>query len=96
MPITFKVKNSGFASPYNQRKAYLVLRNTSNNQEYSVALNADSRLWAGGAEQTVTENVVLPTNMVAGSYKLFLKLPDTDSALSTRPEYSIRMANETT
>lgn len=96
MPVTLKIKNTGFASPYNQRKVYLVLRNASTGQEYSVALNTDPRLWAAGVEQTITENVTLPTNMVGGSYKLFLKLPDMDSALSTRPEYSIRMANETT
>lgn len=96
MPITLKVKNNGFAAPYNQRTVYLVLRNSANNQEYSIALNTDPRLWASGIEQTITQNVALPANIVAGSYKLFLKLPDTDSALSTRPEYSIRMANEST
>lgn len=96
MPITLKVKNNGFAAPYNQRTVYLVLRNAANNQEYSVALNTDPRLWASGIEQTITQNVALPANIVAGSYKLFLKLPDSDSALSTRPEYSIRMANEST
>ncbi|HLF52854.1 DUF4832 domain-containing protein [Flavobacterium sp.] len=96
MPITFKVKNNGFASPYNQRTVYLVLRNTSSNQEYPITLNTDPRLWSSGVEQTITQNVTLPANIIAGSYKLYLKLPDTDSALSTRPEYSIRMANETT
>ena len=96
VPITLKIKNSGYAAPYNQRKVYLVLRNTSTNQEYSIPLNSDPRYWASGVEQTITENVTIPTSIVAGGYKLFLKLPDFDSGLSTRPEYSIRMANEST
>ena len=72
------------------------MRNASSNQEYTIALNTNPRLWASGVQQTITENVTLPANMVAGSYKLYLKLPDTDQALSTRPEYSVRMANEST
>jgi hypothetical protein len=96
MAITLKIKNNGFSTPFNERKVYLVLRNASTNQEYTVALNTNPRLWASGVQQTITENVTLPTNMVAGSYKLYLKLPDTDQALSTRPEYSVRMANEST
>lgn len=95
LPINIKIKNSGFASTFNPRTVYLVLRNTVSNQEYAVALAANYRNWAPGTTQTVLEEITLPANITSGSYKLYLNLPDTDTGLRTRPEYSIRMANET-
>ena len=96
MSFSFKISNTGFAATYNQRTVYLVLRNASSNQEYSVALNTDPRFWASGVQQTITENVTLPSNMIPGTYNLFLNLPDANSAISSRPEYSIRLANNST
>ncbi len=96
MPITINIQNNGFAAPFNQRIAYLVLRNTSNGTEYSIALNSDPRFWSANTTTTINENISLPATMTAGSYKLFLKLPDMDAGLSTRPEYSIHMANSGT
>lgn len=93
MPITIKVQNSGFATPYNPRPAYLILRNAASNQEYSIVINSDPRLWTASAITTISENIALPASIVPGSYKLFLKLPDPDSALASRPEYSIQLAN---
>jgi len=92
--ITLKIKNNGFAAPYNPRMVYLVFRSTSNNQEYAITFNTNPRLWAGGVTQTITENLTLPADIVAGNYKLYLKIPDSNEALSKRPEYAIRMANE--
>ena len=94
MNITLKIKNNGFAALYNPRMAYLVFRNTSDNQEYAITLNTNPRLWASGVTQTITENLTLPADIIAGNYKLYLKIPDSNEALSKRPEYSIRMANE--
>lgn len=96
MPVTIKIANVGFASLYNARTAYLVLRNTASNTEYTIPINSDPRFWNPNTTTTISENLVLPVNMVAGSYKLFLKLPDSDAGLAARPEYAIRMANDTT
>ncbi len=96
MPISFDIKNTGFASPYNQRTAYIVLRNTVTDQEYSIPMTADPRLWQGGAELTISEALTIPANVVPGSYKLYLNMPDADSDLAGRPEYSIRLANNNT
>jgi hypothetical protein len=96
MSFSFKILNTGYAATYNQRTVYLVLRNASSNQEYSVALNTDPRFWTSGVQQTITENVTLPSNMITGTYNLFLNLPDTNSTISSRPEYSIRLANNST
>jgi hypothetical protein len=92
-PITLNIKNTGFASPYNERKAYIVMKNVSTNQVYQIEMNADPRLWLGPNELAITENLTLPANIIPGSYSLYLNLPDAASNLSTRPEYSIRFAN---
>jgi hypothetical protein len=94
MPVKFKVNNTGFAAPYNQRKAYIILKNVSTGVEYSLQMTADPRLWSAQTATSINENLTLPATMAPGSYRLYLKLPDADAALAARPEYSIRMANE--
>jgi hypothetical protein len=93
VPISLQVANVGFASPFNQRTAYLVFRNVSTSQEFKVAINSDPRFWSAGATTNVSDNITLPTEMPAGNYALFLSLPDKDAGLSTRPEYAIQFAN---
>ncbi|HMI08071.1 MAG TPA: DUF4832 domain-containing protein [Flavobacterium sp.] len=94
--ITIKVKNQGFASPFNERHVYLVLKNTTTNQLYSVQMATDPRLWLGPNDITITETLTLPTNMATGSYKLYLNMPDASPSLATRPEYSVQFANTST
>ncbi|UOK41735.1 MULTISPECIES: DUF4832 domain-containing protein [Flavobacterium] len=96
MVVNFKVKNSGFATPYNQRTAYIVFKNTVTGDVFTKALATDPRLWTSQAETAINETITLPTNIVQGSYKLYLHLPDAASGLSARPEYAIRMANTNT
>ncbi len=73
---------------------YLVLRNTATSKEYTFPLKADARFWSGGSQQIITENIALPGSMVAGSYKMFLNLPDSSPLISSRPDYSIRFGND--
>ena len=94
--ISLKIKNSGFASPFNERTVYLILRNTSSKQEYSFALTTDPRFWASGVQQTIIESIQLPTSIIPGTYQLFLSLPDSSASIANRPEYAIRLANEAT
>jgi hypothetical protein len=97
MAFTLNIRNVGFATPYSERTPYLIFRNTATNAEYSVALESDPRFWTSGGEVTeLNENIALPSNIVPGSYKLFLHLPDADAGLVNRPEYSIRFANNNT
>jgi hypothetical protein len=49
-------------------------------------------LWLAGTTTTINQTITL-TGVPAGSYALFLNLPDANSGLSTRPEYSIQLAN---
>jgi len=38
--------------------------------------------------------VGIPNDMPAGEYELFLNLPDPEVTLYSKPEYSIRLANQ--
>jgi hypothetical protein len=103
LQMSFDIKNTGFASPYNPRRLGLILRNQSTKKLFRIFLNSgsltptntmyDPRFWQPGTTTKVTVNNALPTNLPAGTYDLLLNLPDPSPKLLTRPEYSIRLAN---
>ncbi|MGV9002850.1 T9SS type A sorting domain-containing protein [Flavobacterium sp.] len=96
MPVTLRLINSGFASIYNPRVGYIILKNIVSGQQYSLPINSKPQFWTGANEITINENLVLPTTMAPGNYKLYFNLPDSAPSLNTRPEYSIRFANQDT
>jgi hypothetical protein len=57
-------------------------------------MSADPRRWLPGTLITVSQNLVLPSNIPAGTYALLLNLPDPAASLYARPEYSIQLANQ--
>jgi hypothetical protein len=103
LQMSFDIRNTGFASPYNPRRLGLVLRNQSTKKLYRIFLNSgsltptntmyDPRFWQPGTTTRVTINNPLPVNLPAGTYDLLLNLPDPSPSLLTRPEYSIQLAN---
>lgn len=94
MPVTLRLRNSGFASIYNPRVGYIVLKNSVTGQQYSLPLTSKPQFWTGANEIVINENLVLPTTMAPGNYKLYFNLPDAAPSLSSRPEYSIQFANQ--
>ncbi|WP_433510836.1 DUF4832 domain-containing protein [Nonomuraea sp. CA-143628] len=92
LPVRLTIRNDGWAAPFNPRDVALVLRNTATSAVYRFPLNANPRLWLAGATATIDQSVTLPARMPAGTYALLLDLPDPQ--LSSRPEYSIRLAND--
>ncbi len=94
LPVTLKIKNQGYASLYNERNAYIILKNLATNQIYSILLSTDPRTWLGTNEIIITENLTLPANITAGNYKMYLNLPDSDATLSSKPEFSVQIANQ--
>ena len=94
LPVTIKLINKGYAAPFNERKAYLILKNTTTNEIYSALINSDPRTWLGPNEITLSQNIILPSNIKRGTYKLYLSLPDSAPSIANRPEYAIRFANE--
>lgn len=88
------IENVGWASAYNPRLLEIVLRSRDTNQEYYLRVNEqDPRRWLPGETTTVNIEGGLPVNIPSGEYEIFLNLPDPDSRLYNRPEYSIRLAN---
>lgn len=83
--------NVGFGNLFNDRKCYLVMRNTSNNNEYSFPINLNLRTIP--INSTVTISKDLSGLVPNGMYKLFLNFPD--NQLSS-PNYSIQLANLST
>ncbi len=90
--VSFNIENKGYASPYNNRPAYLIFRSKRDAKEYKVLMNSDIRKWFTG-KLVVAENLTLPADVKKGSYEVFLSLPDYYPSIANRPEYAIRLAN---
>ncbi|MFI5706963.1 DUF4832 domain-containing protein [Kribbella sp. NPDC051620] len=88
--VTLNLRNDGWAAPYNPRKVTLIFQGT--HHTYSVPLPTDPRRWAPGT--TTTLNLKVPAPGAPGKYRLLLKIADPQ--LASRPEYSIRLANQNT
>jgi hypothetical protein len=101
--MSFNIKNVGYANPYNSRRLELVLRSKTTKQIYRIVLNNgtltltnqryDPRFWQPGTTTKVTINTSLQSSIPTGGYDMLLNLPDPQSSLRNRPEYSIRLAN---
>ncbi|MET9271592.1 DUF4832 domain-containing protein [Kribbella sp. NPDC003557] len=88
--VDLRLRNDGWAAPYNPRKVQLILQSAKHT--YKVDVPADPRRWGAGTTTDLSWKVAAPP--VPGKYKLSLNLPD--PRLSTHPEYSIRLANDGT
>lgn len=89
--LTLSLRNVGFGNLINDRKAYIVARNTTTGVETALQINTNTRLWNAGSTVTITQSL---STLPAGTYALFLNLPDTK--LGSNPIYSVRFANEGT
>jgi hypothetical protein len=95
LEVAINLQNQGYASPFNPRRVQLLLRNQSGGKVTVMPFNTEIRKWYTG-DVVLTEKLALPGDLAAGTYDLLLNLPDKFATLSTRPEYSIRMANANT
>lgn len=94
LPIRIELVNEGFAAPFNPRDLYVVLQNKSTGAFSTVKLPDDPRRWlANGQTQVIARTLTLPGNLPAGSYALYLYLPDPAPTLTTKAAYAIRLAN---
>ena len=92
LAVNMNIKNVGFAPLYNERPAYIVLKNRS--QVYKVRLASDPRTWKpNGVVTTINENIVVPADVPAGTYQLYLYLPDAYASIADKPAYAVRFAN---
>lgn len=90
--IALRICNSGYAPMYNERHAYIVLKN--GNTSYSVRLQSDPRRWLpNGVVTSINEQITLPENIAEGTYDLYLHLPDAYESLANDARYAVRFAN---
>lgn len=96
LDLDITMENRGFASPFNPRRAEIVLRHETTGKETKILVKQDARLWfpQPGQTKTLSINAKLPNKLAVGDYKVFLNLPDPESTLYNRPVYSIRLANQ--
>lgn len=99
--ITLNITNDGWARIANPRKFEIVLRNQSGGAIFTIDIDGDgkgNRMWLPGEGETkdLVINKALPANISAGTYDLFLNLPDPYPSLRNNPNYSIRLANKNT
>ena len=91
--VLINLDNIGYASPYNPRPVQLLLRNKTTGALRRFDFTTDIRRWFTGSiklEQTFT----LPADIAVGEYDVLLNMPDKYIAISSRSEYSIRLANQ--
>lgn len=92
MAVNITLRNVGYAPIYNERHAYIVLKNGS--RTYPVQLASDPRRWLpNGVLTTVSEQLTIPANVPDGTYHLYLSLPDAYASLASDPRYAVRFAN---
>jgi hypothetical protein len=93
LDVALRLKNRGFAAPFNERPVFLVLARESTRIAAQVR-TADPRRWGPGEELSLKSSFQLPAGLAPGRYRLALWLPDPAPALRARAEYAIRLANE--
>ena len=92
LSVNMQIKNTGYAPLYNERHAYIVLKNA--NATYAIQLAADPRNWLpNGAVTTINETITVPDTAYNGTYNLYLWLPDEYESLRADARYAIRFAN---
>ncbi len=95
LEINFNISNNGFANLYNPRIVELVLENGT--QQYRTSISVNPRTWeANGVAQSFTRAFHIPYNITAGTWKVYLALPDASAALKSDARYAIRFANANT
>jgi Domain of unknown function (DUF4832) len=87
--VSVTVHNDGFASPYNPRPVFLILRNRATGATQRVPVPSDARRWMPSESTTF----LVTATLAFGEYDILLHLPDAAASLSDRPEYAVRLAN---
>jgi hypothetical protein len=92
--LRFRVRNDGYAAPYNERPLEVVLRHMRTGALTVVRTDADPRFWEAGRTQDIRIDGAVPTNAPAGKHEILLRLPDPSPNLRNRPDFSVRLATE--
>jgi hypothetical protein len=91
--FTFRAElsNSGFAAPFNARPVEIVLRGPGVYESQRLQ-KPDVRRWL--TTGVIETRLRVAASMAEGVYELGLRLPDESAKLASRPEFSLRFAND--
>ena len=90
--VSLQIKNTGCAPLYNERHAYIVLKNQ--HSAFRIQMATDPRRWLPNSiVTTINETLNIPSDVPAGTYQLYLHLPDAAETLADDPRYAVRFAN---
>lgn len=89
VPYTIEMENEGYASMVNGRPFQLVLREAGGAICAATDASVDLRTWFGGEVHVAEGNLVLPADLPAGTYDLFLNLADESQCLRTDVNYKV-------
>jgi hypothetical protein len=92
LPVTVRLRNDGWAAPFNPRTPYLVMVNGSTVVEVPLT-GQDARRWLAGETVTLNQTIAVSGSLPTGTYRVSLWLRDNAETLKARPEYSIQTAN---
>jgi hypothetical protein len=88
------IVNDGYARPFNARPVQLVLKGP---EMRSFAVDLDARDFAPGAEaEQRCLGVMLPADLMPGSYELGIALPDAAPTLAADERYAVQLVNDVT
>ena len=94
MYVSLSVQNIGFGKLYNPRPLELVLiRSDGTERRFVLEQDARMAMPLGGETRTITRQVRIPSDMLTGTYQLYLAMPDGSQSLRNDVRYSIRLAN---
>ncbi|MDP9827026.1 DUF4832 domain-containing protein [Kineosporia succinea] len=86
--VSVTLVNQGWAAPYNERTAKLVLKSGDSTVAVDFESDADVRTWRPGQPVTLTGSV---DEAPAGTYEVYLSIPSAQA--EENPDYAIQTAN---
>ena len=93
LDLRVAARNDGWARIFNPRRVEVVLRGADGGVRRLAAGGVDPRGWLPGVEVTEVVRVGVPADLAAGTYQMWLALPDAAPAIAGDPRYAIRPAN---
>lgn len=93
LTLAMKVRNDGWARPFNPRAVELLLRGSDGKVRRIAAAGADPRSWTPGADHEAVLTATVPADLAPGRYEMLVALPDPAERLRGDPRFAIRPAN---
>lgn len=90
--FSFTIKNVGFGNLVRKRPVRVIIE--KNNKYYTIDTEIDPRYWFSSEETTEEVVLKLPGNIEAGSWNIYIQLPDASASLRENEKYYIKFAND--